>query len=76
MGPLVGMENFERKYFDVFLNFYSRQRLIYTNVFMYYYAEYLTTIENGSAKIDKNKGNVSFYFIEKFLNILNYDINL
>ena len=66
MGPLVGMENFDRKYFDIFLNFYSRERLIYTNVFMYYYAEYLTSIENGYKKLDRNKGNVSFYFMEKF----------
>ena len=76
MGPLVGMENFDRKYFDIFLNFYSRERLIYTNVFMYYYAEYLTSIENGYKKLDRNKGNVSFYFMEKFLKLLNYDIEI
>ena len=76
MGPLVGMENFDRKYFDIFLNFYSRERLIYTNVFMYYYAEYLTSIENGYKKLDRNKGNVSFYFMEKFLKLLNYDMEI
>ena len=76
LGPLIGMENFERKYFDVFLNFYSRERLIYLNVFMYFYAEYLTTIENGKLKIDKNGNEISFFFMDKFLKMLNTDMDI
>ena len=76
LGPLIGMENFERKYFDIFLNFYSRERLIYTNVFMYFYAEYLTKIENGLLKLNKKGDKVSFYFMKKFLEMLNTDMEI
>ena len=76
LGPLIGMENFEKKYFDIFLNFYSRERLIYTNVFMYFYAEYLTKIENGILKLNKKENKVSFLFMKKFLEMLNTDMQI
>ena len=75
MGPLVGMENFDRKYFDIFLNFYSRERLIYTNVFMYFYANYLLEMAKYPAYIE-NYNRVNFNFMEKFLKLLNYDIEI
>ena len=76
MGPLIGMENFSKKYFDVFLKFYSRERLIYTNVLMYFYAKYLEEIKNCAKNIEKDKYGVNFYFIEMILKMLNTEINI
>ena len=76
MGPLIGMENFDRKYFDVFLSFYDRGRLIYTNTLMYFYAKYLETIENCTKLIDQNKYDVNFYVIDIMIKMLNSEINL
>jgi len=75
LGPLIGLENLDRKYFDIFLNFYSRERLIYNSAFMYYYAEYLTRIENGGIKLNKKENNVRFFVIEKILKLLNTEID-
>ncbi len=75
MGPLIGMENFDSKYFDCLLNFYSKKRLIYTNAFMYFYAVYLKKIENSKLPIsDDNKYKVNFNFIKILLDMLNTDI--
>ena len=68
MGPLIGLENFSNKYFETFLNFYSNKRLIYTNVFMYFYAKYLTDIVNNPNN-DNEKVNYNF------LKIINEMIN-
>ena len=75
LGPLIGLENLDRKYFDIFLNFYSRERIIYNSAFMYYYAEYLTRIENGELKLNKNENNVRFFVIDKILKLLNTEID-
>ena len=37
VGPLIGIKNFDHKFLDTFLNYYSKKRIIYTNAFMYYY---------------------------------------
>ena len=76
MGPLIGMENFDKKYFDIFLSFYSRERLIYTNSFMYFYAKYLETIVNGIKSYDKDKYDVNYNFIRLFIKMLNEQINI
>jgi hypothetical protein len=76
MGPLIGMENFDKKYFDVFLSFYSRQRILYTNVYMYFYASYLQKIENKGLIIDRNASKVNFYFMQMILEMLNDEIKL
>ena len=69
MGPLIGLENFNNKYFDTFLSFYSKQRLIYTNVFMYYFANYLIDISNSSINTNNDKVNFNFYkMMEEMLN--------
>ena len=75
MGPLIGMENFERKYFDVFLNFYSRERIIYTNAFMYFYARHLKQIENGTQLINNDKYKVNYVVISILLDMLNHEIH-
>ena len=75
LGPLIGLENLDRKYFDIFLNFYSRQRLVYNSAFMYYYAEYLTSIENGKLKLNKKENNVRFFVIDKIIKLLNTEID-
>ena len=41
---------------------------------MYYYAEYLTRIENGELKLNKNENNVRFFVIDKILKLLNTEI--
>jgi len=76
MGPLIGMENFDKKYFDVFLSFYSRQRILYTNVYMYFYASYIIKLENKGLIIDRNASKVNFYFMQMILEMLNNEIKL
>ena len=63
LGPLIGLENFDDKYLDIFLSFYSRHRVIYTNVFMYFYAKYLINISNNPPKTNDSKVNFNFYKI-------------
>jgi len=61
IGPLIGLENFDRQKLDIFLNFYSNTRLIYTNVLMYFYAKYLINISknpSSDSKHSKFKFNV------------------
>ena len=75
IGPLIGLENLDKKYFEVFLDFYSKKRIIYTNVLMYYYIEFLNNIHNLKYKgNDEKYNNVSFNFIEIILNVLNDEI--
>jgi ADP-ribosylglycohydrolase len=75
MGPLIGMENFDRKYFDVFLNFYSRERIPYTNVFMYFYALYLKKIVNENINIKNDIYKVNYNVIELLIQMLNTEMN-
>ena len=76
MGPLIGMENFDGKYFEPFLSFYDRERLIYTNVLMYFYAKYLETIENNAKIVEKDKYDVNYYYIKIIIKMLNSEMNL
>ena len=51
IGPLIGFFNFERTYFNIFINYYCDVRIQYTNAFMYFYVKYLEdskTIKKGS----------------------------
>ena len=69
MGPLIGLENFNVNYFDTFLSFYSKKRLIYTNIFMYYYANFLIEISNNYNIPLNNKVNFNFLkMIDEMLN--------
>lgn len=73
MGPLIGMENYDRKYLDPLLSFYSRDRLLYNNSFMYWYA-YLLNILSG-IPIPKTIDNpCSYLFSKLFIGMLNVDI--
>ena len=74
IGSLVGMENFEKKYFDIFLSFYDETRIIYTNTFMYFYVTFLEKISSTKYKPNSNSP-VSFNFINMFLNMLYRDID-
>ena len=75
IGPLIGMENFDSNYFDPLLKFYSKKRIIYTSVFMYFYAVYLKKIENSKLPVSNdNKYKVNFNVIKILLNMLNTDI--
>ena len=76
LGPLIGMENFDKKYFDVFLSFYDKDRIIFTNSFMYYYAVYLKSIENSKKRIERRESKVNYFFIENFIKMINEKIRL
>ena len=54
VGPLIGLENFDKQKLDIFLSFYSKNRLIYTNVLMYFYAKYLVDISKNPSPQTKN----------------------
>lgn len=73
MGPLIGMENFDEKYFDAFLDFYTKERLIYTNAFMYLYAICLKDMEKQILN-DLSNNKVNYFFIKLILYMLNLDI--
>ena len=70
LGPLIGLENFDNKYLDTFLSFYSKSRLLYTNVFMYFYAKYLIDISNIS-NISTNNPKINFNFYKMIDEMLN-----
>ena len=72
MGPLIGMENFDRKYFDPLLSFYSRERLLYNNSFMFLYAYFLKEIEG--TPIPKTEDSVNYKFLQLFIKMLNKEI--
>ena len=73
MGPLIGMENFDKKYFDPLLSFYSRDRLLYNNSFMYWYAYLLTIfVQIPTPKTIDNP--CSYLFSKLFIGMLNVDV--
>ena len=73
MGPLIGIENYDKNYLETFLSFYSKDRMIYTNVFMYFYAKYLIDISNN-ANISFNDSNVNFNFFKMINDMLNKEL--
>ena len=73
MGPLIGLENFDKNYLETFLSFYSKDRMIYTNVFMYFYAKYLIDISNNT-NISINDSNVNFNFFKMINDMLNKEL--
>ena len=76
MGPLIGMGNFDRKYFDVFLNFYSRERILYNNIFMYLYAFYLEGIKDqDDINIENDIYKVKYGIIDAIIKLLNTELD-
>ena len=73
LGPLIGLENFDKNYLETFLSFYSKDRMIYTNIFMYFYAKYLIDISNN-ANISFNDSNVNFNFFKMINDMLNKEL--
>ena len=62
LGPLIGIQNFDDKYLNTFLNFYSKKRIIYTNAFIYFYAKYIIEATSSKSKIKfGEKINFNFY---------------
>jgi hypothetical protein len=73
MGPLIGMENYDKKYFDPLLSFYSRERLFYNNSFMFLYTYFLIQIEGTPIpKVEDNTCN--YKFLQLFIKMLNKEI--
>ena len=53
IGPLIGFFNFEKKYFDIFIHYYSDVRIHYLNALIYFFIKYLEETKN----IIKGEGN-------------------
>ena len=71
IGPLIGIKNFDKKFLDIFLKYYSKNRIIYTNAFMYYYSLYLIDIVNNVNHYNRKFGEkVNFNFFQMIYNIL------
>ena len=66
IGPLIGFFNFEKKYFDIFINYYSHVRIQYTNAFMYYYVKFLEDTKNCLPEENNEQKEIRFNYI-KFL---------
>ena len=75
IGPLIGLENFDKHKLDIFLNFYSKTRLIYTNVLMYFYAKYLVDISENPTSHTKNS-KFKFNVGELLYDMTNKEIDL
>ena len=75
IGPLIGLENFDKSKLDIFLNFYSKTRLIYTNVLMYFYAKYLVDISENPSSHTKNS-KFKFNVGELLYDMTNKEIDL
>ena len=75
IGPLIGLENFDKRKLDTFLNFYSKTRLIYTNVLMYFYAKYLVDISENPSSHTKNS-KFKFNVGELLYDMINKEIDL
>ena len=75
IGPLIGLENFDRHKLETFLNFYSKTRLIYTNVLMYFYAKYLVDISENPTSHTKNS-KFKFNVGELLYDMTNKEIDL
>jgi ADP-ribosylglycohydrolase len=73
IGPLIGLENFDKKKLEIFLNFYSKTRLIYTNVLMYFYAKYLVDISKNSSSQTKHS-KFKFNVFEILYDMLNKEL--
>ena len=64
IGPLIGYFNFEKKYFDIFIRYYSDTRIQYSNAFVYFFVKYLEDMKNNN-KEDKEKDNkIRFNYIK------------
>ena len=71
IGPLIGIKNFDNKYLDVFLNFYSKKRIIYTNSLMYYFALYLINSTKNENYYNSNFGEkINFNYFKMIYNFL------
>jgi len=86
IGPLIGYLNFTRDkdrdkiLFENLLNFYDKNRIIYTSSFMFFFVEYLDKSFNRINNIYTNdlySGNnygIKFYVLELLLNMFNKNI--
>ena len=86
IGPLIGYLNFTRDkdrdkiLFENLLNFYDKNRILYTSSFMFFFVEYLDKSFNRINNIYTNdlySGNnygIKFYVLELLLNMFNKNI--
>ena len=75
IGPLIGYTNFTKnKVYDNFLEFFSKKRMLYTSILMYFFVDYLDNIFNIKKTIEVNK-EIKFNFLKCFLNMINNDLS-
>ena len=71
LGPLIGIKNFDNEFVKIFLNFYSKNRVVYTNAFIYYFVQYLINIDTENNHYNSIFGEkINFNFFEILYNIL------
>ena len=71
LGPLIGIKNFDNEFVKIFLNFYSKNRVLYTNAFIYYFVQYLINIDTENNHYNSIFGEkINFNFFEILYNIL------
>ncbi len=75
IGPLIGYTNFTKnKVYDNFIEFFSKKRMLYTSILMYFFVDYLDNIFNIKKTIEVSK-EIKFNFLKCFLNMINNDLS-
>lgn len=64
IGPLIGYINFEKKYFDIFINYYSETRIQYANAFIYFFVQFLEETKNITKEDEKNEIKIRYNYIK------------
>ena len=72
IGPLIGFFNFEKKYFDVFISYFSETRIQYANAFIYFYVRFLEETKNIDKESEEKK--IRFNYIKYIYYMLIGDI--
>ena len=64
IGPLIGYFNFEKKYFDIFIRYYSDTRIQYSNAFVYFFVKYLEDMKNNNKENKEKDNKIRFNYIK------------
>ena len=73
IGPLIGYLNFDKKFFDVFISYFSDTRIQYTNALIYFFVQYLEETKNFDK--EKKKKKISFNYFKYIYYMLIGDIS-
>ena len=73
IGPLIGYLNFDKKFFDVFISYFSDTRIQYTNALIYFFVQYLEETKNFDK--DKEEKKIRFNYFKYIYYMLIGDIS-